>query len=95
MTKFGELIDRDVPVLLGFYSSLGQSSKAMNTVLHEVAAILSNKAHIIKIDVEKNKELAAVLQITTIPSFIIYRDGQMVWRHAGIRDAQTLIDYIE
>lgn len=95
MTKFRELIDHNVPVLLGFYSSLGQSSGAMNSVLQRVAGRLENKAHIVKIDVEKNKELAAVLQIKTIPSFIVYRDGQMVWRHAGAQDAQALINYIE
>lgn len=94
MPTFGELIDREVPVLLGFYSSLAESSRPINSVLYEVAVTLKNKVHIIKIDVEKNKELVGLLQIKIIPSFIIYRDGQMVWRHGGAKDAQALIDNI-
>lgn len=95
MTKFGDLINRNVPVLLVFYSSRSQSSQPIDAVLHEVVAGFGNKARIIKIDVEKNKELAEALQIKTIPSFTIYRDGKMVWRHAGAKSAQTLIDLLQ
>lgn len=95
MTKFGELIDRNVPVLLGFYSSLSESSQTMNAVLHEVAEALGNRARIIKIDVEKNKELAAALHVKTIPCYTIYRNGEMVWRHAGAKDSQTLVDFLQ
>ena len=53
MSKFGELIDVDKPVLLDFFTEFNEQSKAMHPVLRDVAAALGDKAKVIKIDVEK------------------------------------------
>ncbi|MGB7785714.1 MAG: thioredoxin family protein, partial [Salinimicrobium sp.] len=58
MSKFGELIDLRIPVLLDFYTNWDDASTAMHPVLKDVAAALGDKAKVIKIDVEKNSELA-------------------------------------
>ena len=54
-SKFGELIDVDIPVLLDFYTEWNDQSIAMHPILRDVAAALGDKARIIKIDVDKNK----------------------------------------
>ena len=58
MSKFGELIDLDIPVLLDFYTEWNEQSTAMHPVLRDVAAALGDSAKVIKIDVDKNSELA-------------------------------------
>ena len=63
MPKFGDLIDVEVPVLLEFFTEWDERSTTMHPVLKDVAAALGDKAKVIKIDVEKNNELARVKHI--------------------------------
>lgn len=95
MSKFGELIDVNVPVLLDFFTDWNDESTSMHAVLRDVAAALGDKAKVIKIDVDKNKELAEALRIKGLPTLIIYKDGEMKWRQSGELDANTLIDLVQ
>lgn len=92
MSKFGNLIKSDTPVLIDFYSN---SDIANNTsVLHEVALKFGKQAKIIKIDVEKNEILAEALRIKYFPTFIIYKESEMKWRQSGNQEASTLIEML-
>ncbi|WP_242082854.1 thioredoxin family protein [Aestuariivivens sediminis] len=95
MSKFGELIDVEVPVLLDFYTEWNEQSTTMHAVLRDVAAALGDKAKVIKIDVDKNEELAEALRVKGLPTLIIYKDGEMKWRQSGEQDANTLIGIIQ
>ena len=95
MSKFGELIDLQVPVLLEFYTEWNATSEAMQPVLKDVAAALGEKARIIKIDVDKNSELAEALRIKGLPTLMIYKEGEMKWRQSGEQDANTLIGLLQ
>lgn len=95
MSKFGEIIDVNIPVLLDFYTEWNEQSTAMHPVLRDVAAALGNKAKVIKIDVDKNKELAEALRVKGLPTLIIYKSGEMKWRHSGEQDADTLINILQ
>ena len=94
MSKFGELIDVEIPVLLDFYTEWNEESIAMHPILRDVAAALGDKAKVIKIDVDKNKELAEALRVKGLPTLIIYKNGEMKWRHSGEQDANSLIEII-
>ncbi|MBN8567218.1 thioredoxin family protein [Flavobacterium filum] len=95
MSKFGELINAHVPVLIDFYTEWNESSVAMHPVIRDVAAALGDKAKVIKIDVDKNQELADALRIKGLPTLMIYKDGQMVWRQSGELDANTIIGLVQ
>jgi len=95
MSKFGELIDVEIPVLLDFYTEWNEESTAMHPILRDVAAALGDKAKVIKIDVDKNKELAEALRVKGLPTLIIYKNGEMKWRHSGEQDANSLIEIIQ
>ena len=95
MSKFGELIDVEIPVLLDFYTEWDDQSEPMHLILRDVAAALGDKAKVIKIDVEKNQELAEALRVKTLPTLIIYKDGEMKWRQSGDQDANTLISLVQ
>ncbi|MGB5417310.1 thioredoxin family protein [Algibacter sp.] len=95
MSKFGELIDVEIPVLLDFYTEWNDKTEPMHLVLRDVAAALGDKAKVIKIDVEKNQELAEALRVKTLPTLIIYKGGEMKWRQSGEQDADTLIGKIQ
>lgn len=95
MSKFGELIDVDIPVLLDFFTEGNAQSTAMHPIMRDVAAALGDKAKVIKIDVDKNKELAEALRVKGLPTLIIYKNGEMKWRHSGEQDANTIIEIIQ
>lgn len=94
MSKFGELISANIPILLDFYTEWNEQSKAMHPVLRDVAAAVGDSAKVIKIDVDKNKELAEALRVKGLPTLMIYKGGEMVWRQSGEQDANTLIGLI-
>jgi len=94
MSKFGELINANIPILLDFYTEWNDQSTSMHPVLRDVAAALGDKAKVIKIDVDKNKELAEALRVKGLPTLMIYKGGEMVWRQSGEQDANTLIGLI-
>ncbi|TNJ44316.1 thioredoxin family protein [Tamlana fucoidanivorans] len=95
MSKFGELIDVKIPVLLDFYAEWNEQSEPMHLVLRDVAAALGDKVKVIKIDVNKNQELAEALRVKSTPTLIIYKNGEMKWRQSGEQDANTLIDIVQ
>jgi len=94
MSKFGELIETRVPVLLDFYADWDDASNEMHPVLRDVAAALGDKARVIKIDVEKNQELSEALRVKGLPTLMIYKEGEMKWRQSGEQDANTLIGLV-
>tara|TARA_B100000674_G_scaffold130870_1_gene100879 strand:- start:209 stop:535 length:327 start_codon:yes stop_codon:yes gene_type:complete len=94
MSKFGEIIDSEMPVLLDFYTEWNESSTSMHPVLKDVAAAIGDKGKVIKINVDKNNELAQALRIKGLPTLMIYKSGEMVWRQSGEQDANTLINLI-
>jgi thioredoxin 1 len=95
MSKFGELIDLNVPVLLDFYTEWNEDSISMHPVLRDVAAAVGDKGKVIKIDVDKNNKLAEALRIKSLPTLIIYKNGEMKWRQSGEQDANTLIGIMQ
>ena len=94
MPKFGELINLDVPILLDFYGDLDEFSKTMHPVLRDVAAAIGDKGKVIKININLNNELSEALRIKSLPTLMIYKGGEMVWRQSGEQDANTLINLI-
>ena len=95
MSKFGELVGLEVPILLDFYIDDNDSSSVMHPVLRDVAAAIGDKGKVIKINVDKNNELAEALRIKLLPTLMIYKAGEMVWRQSGEQDADTLISIIK
>lgn len=95
MSKFGELINSQVPVLIDFYTEWNEPSVSMHPVIRDVAAALGDRAKVIKIDVDKNQELADALRIKGLPTLMIYKDGNMVWRQSGELDANTIIGLVQ
>ena len=95
MSKLGELIKVPIPVLIDFYTEWNDQSISMHPVIRDVAAALGDRAKVIKIDIEKNQELAEALRIKGLPTLIIYKNGEMVWRQSGELDANSIISLVQ
>ena len=95
MSKFGELISAPVPVLIDFFTVWSEPSKAMDGVIEEVALAMGEQAKVIKIDADKNPELAEALRVKQFPTLMVYKDNQMVWRQSGEIDVMSLKQVIQ
>ena len=95
MSKFGELIDDKLPLLLVFYNENEEVSTDMHPILKDVAAAIGDKGKVIKIDTEKNTKLSNALRVRVLPTLMIYKLGEMVWRQSGEQDANTLISLMQ
>ncbi len=95
MEKFEDLIQSENPVLVDFYATWCGPCKAMHPVLEELKSQLGDNARIVKIDVDKHEELATTYRIQAVPTFILFKKGEPVWRHSGVIKGNELKAVIE
>lgn len=95
MSKFQELINGNKPVLIDFFATWCGPCQALAPILVDAKDELGDAVSIIKIDVDKNQELAEALRIKGLPTLMIYKEGQMVWRQSGELDANTIIGLVQ
>lgn len=95
MESFRELITAEKPVLVDFYADWCGPCKAMSPIIQEVARSTQGQARVIKVDIDKSEEAARAYQVQAVPTFIIFKKGNIVWRHSGMVDKNTLVNLLQ
>ena len=90
MERFEDLITSNIPVLVDFFAEWCGPCKAMKAILEELKGIKGEKVRIVKVDVDKHKEIAAYYQIQSVPTLMIFKDGKQLWRQSGVMRANDL-----
>mgnify|MGYP000984352340 CR=1 FL=1 len=90
MSRFGEIINSDKPVLVDFYATWCGPCKMQEPILKKVKENLGEKATIIKVDVDKNPEAAGQFQVQSVPTLILFKNGKIVWRQSGVVPEETI-----
>lgn len=83
MSNFNNLINEETPTLVDFFATWCGPCKMMSPVLEQLKVDLGDKIRIIKIDVDKNPGIANKLGIRGVPTLILYKKGEMLWRESG------------
>lgn len=92
--RFLNIINSDIPVLVDFYADWCQPCKHMAPILKEIKSELKETVRIIKVDVDKNPVIATRYKIRSIPTVIIFKNGEPQWTGVGLRNAKELNEII-
>lgn len=93
--SFKDIINRDELTLVDFSAEWCGPCKAMNPVLKELAKTRKEKVKIIKIDVDRNRAISDKLKIRGVPTFIMYKGGNQLWRQSGMQSRQQLEQLVD
>ena len=83
METFNDVISGDKLVLVDFFATWCQPCKMMHPVLEQVKTVLGDKIRIIKVDVDKHRQAAGQYQVQSVPTLMLMRGGQVLWRQSG------------
>ena len=87
---FNKLINSDKPVLVDFYADWCGPCKMMAPILKELKSAMGARINIVKVDVEKNQQVARVYGVRGVPNLILFQNGEIKWRQAGVVPAAQL-----
>lgn len=92
---FGDIINSGKPVLVDFFAEWCGPCKMMAPVLKQVKEEVQDTASIIKVDIDKNQQTAAVYNISAVPTILLFKNGKVVWRQSGVVPKATLVNKIK
>lgn len=92
--QFENLINSDIPVLIDFFAEWCGPCKAQSPILREIAGEMGERVKVIKIDVDKNPELATKYRIQGVPTLMLFKKGEIKFRQAGMMSKPQIMNVL-
>ncbi|MDE5705974.1 thioredoxin [Muribaculum sp.] len=90
MAEFNDIIKDSKPTLVDFYATWCGPCKMMHPILEQLKDKMGDSVTIVKIDVDRHQDLAQLYRVMSVPTLIVFRDGEVKWRAAGVHTAEDL-----
>ena len=90
MSDFNDLIKEERPTLVDFYATWCGPCKMQSPIIEKVKETVGDEANVLKIDIDKNPEVARRYNVQSIPTLILFKFGEPVWRAVGLQQADVL-----
>ena len=95
MGNFEEIIKSSTPTLVDFYATWCGPCKMMAPILKEVSTEIGKDVRVLKIDIEKNRAVSQQYAIRSVPTLLIFKEGRVVWRQAGVPPKHLIVESIK
>ena len=92
---FEEVINSDKPVLLDFFATWCGPCQMMGPILQQVKEELGDDVKILKVDIDKYRDLAARYQVQSVPTFAIFKNSELLWKQSGAKPKEQLVEEIK
>lgn len=93
--KYDEMTATAKVVLVEFYATWCPHCHRMAPIVEQVKELAEGKAKVYQLDIDQNQEAADSKDVESVPTFILYVDGDEVWRHSGEIDGNDLLGKVE
>jgi thioredoxin 1 len=92
--SFNDIIQGDKPVLVDFFATWCGPCQYQGPILEELATAIGDEARIIKIDIDRNQAVAAKYNVRSVPTLMIFKNGEVKWKEAGVKEKEQLIQLL-
>jgi thioredoxin 1 len=92
--SFNDIIQGDKPVLVDFFATWCGPCNYQGPILEELASAIGDEARIIKIDIDRNQAVAAKYNVRSVPTLMIFKNGEVKWKEAGVKEKEQLIQLL-
>ncbi len=94
-SSFSDIIKDEKPVLVDFYADWCGPCKTLAPILKAAKEDLGDSVKIVKIDVDRNQPLAETYQVRGVPTLILFKNGQQLWRQSGVVQKADLVQLVK
>lgn len=92
---FEEIINSEQPILLDFFATWCGPCQMMGPILQQVKEELGDEVKILKVDIDKYRDLAAKYQVQSVPTFAIFKNSQLLWKESGAKPKEYLVNELK
>ncbi|MFI5133277.1 MAG: thioredoxin [Chitinophagales bacterium] len=94
MNSFESHIQGDKPVVVDFFAEWCGPCKLMAPILHNVKDKTGDRVTVLKMDIDKNPNYTELYNIRAVPTLIIFKGGEILWRKSGVASAHEILEQL-